>query len=69
MVLFLCAVFYACEVSKAAHDAHSKAAIRLIGEALDDGDIDSARNAIHEYNTQGQSPAVIVDILADRNQD
>ena len=66
LVLFLLAVMYANAVGNAARDAHSKAAIRLIDEALDDGDTEAVRNAIAEYNTRGKSLSVIVEVLADR---
>ena len=66
LILSLAASIYAIAVGNGIRDAHTKAAMRLIGEALDDDDVDSVRNAIREYNNQGQSPYVIVELLADR---
>ena len=66
LILFLLAVIYANAVGNAQRDAHSKAAIRLIDEALMDNDIESIRRAIDEYNKRGKSPSVIVEVLADR---
>jgi len=66
----LCATLYASEQRKFYHDAHNSAAIGLLGEALDDGDVESARNAIHEYNSQKpqQTGHVSVSFLADRKR-
>lgn len=66
LILSLAASIYAMSVANGIRDAHTKAAMRLIGEALDDDDVDSVRNAIREYRNQGQSPYVIVKLLADR---
>lgn len=69
-ILLLCATLYASELRNFYHDAHNSAAFRLLGEALDDGDHESARDAIHHYNDQNprQTGHVIVNFLADRKR-
>ena len=69
-ILMLCATLYASEQRNFYHDAHNAAAIRLLGEALDDRDVESARNAIHDYHAQNprQTGHVIVSSLADRKR-
>ena len=69
-ILMLCASLFASAQMNFYHDAHNSAAIRLLGEALDDGDIESARNAIHVYNAQTprQTGHIIVSVLGDRKR-
>ncbi len=65
-ILMLCATIYATEVGNFHRNAHNAAAIRMLGEALDDDDVDAARNAINEYNANPrQSGYVIVEFLSD----
>ncbi len=66
LILFLIAVIYAYAVEIKLRDAHSNAAFRLIGEALQDGDVEAVQMAIGEYERQGSSPSIIVDVLSDR---
>lgn len=70
VILMLCATLFASEQRNFYHGSHNSAAIRLLGEALDDGDVESARHAIHEYNAQEprQTGHVIVSFLADRKR-
>ena len=69
-ILMLFAALYSSEQRNFYHDAHNSAAFRLLGEALDDGDNESAREAIHHYNAQNprQTGHVIVSYLADRQR-
>ena len=69
-ILVLCATLYTSELRNFYHDSHNSAAFRLLGEALDDGDFESARGALHEYNAQNprQTGHVIVGFLADRKR-
>ena len=71
VILFLCAAIYANAVGNFYRNAHNAAAIRMLGEALNDGDVDAARNAIQKYNSQqpGQTGHVIVEFLSNRKQD
>ena len=66
--MFLLAMSYANAVGNSARETHSNAAIRLIGEALDDNDVDAVRKAIAEYNDRNRSPSVIVEVLSDRER-
>jgi hypothetical protein len=70
-ILILCAVIYASEVGDFYRNAHNAAAIRMLGEALDDGDIDNARNAINKYNASDsqQTGYVIVEFLSNRKRE
>ena len=68
IILVLLAVLYANAVGNAARTAHSNAAIRLIGEAIDDNDFGAVRNAISQYNERGKSPSVIVEALSNRKR-
>ncbi len=69
-ILVLCAALYTSELRNFYHDAHNSAAFRLLVEALDDGDYESARDAIQEYHAQDprQTGHVIVSFLADRKR-
>ncbi|MGY8750321.1 MAG: hypothetical protein ACKVHR_19955 [Pirellulales bacterium] len=70
VILLLCAAIYSMEVGKFYRNAHNAAAIRLLGEALDDGDVEAARNAIHKYDTQNerQTGNLIVEALSNRKR-
>tara|TARA_A100001391_G_C4830144_1_gene213904 strand:- start:140 stop:379 length:240 start_codon:yes stop_codon:yes gene_type:complete len=68
LVLFLCGVIYATAAGNADRDAQYQAALRLIGEAVDDGDIVSLRDAIRKYNSDERSPSAIIEALADRQR-
>lgn len=69
-ILILGAMLYATEVARFYRESHYSAAIRLLGEALEDSDLESARNAIREYNAQGprQSGYIIVHYLANQKR-
>lgn len=69
-ILMLCAALYSSEQRNFYQDAYDSAAFRLLCEALDDGDFDSARDAIHHYNAQDprQTGHVIVSFLSDRKR-
>ena len=71
VIFMLCATIYASEKSRFYLHAHNSAAIRMLGEALEDGDTKTALDAIHEYNAQNprqKTGYVIVDFLADRKR-
>jgi len=65
IVLFL--VNYALVLRNEYSNGHHRAAIQMLGEAIDAGEVQAARNAIDEYLTiePRASGIVIVDRLAD----
>lgn len=70
VVLMLCAALYSSQLRNFYHDSHNAAAIRMLGEALDDGDVEAARDAIHDYNSQDSQPTgyAIVSFLSERKR-
>jgi len=46
VILMLGAVLCSLQLRSIHHDTHNSAAFRMLGEALDDGDFESARRAI-----------------------
>ena len=70
VILMLTGFLFALAQSSFIRDSHNAAAIRLLGEALDDGDFQSAQNAIQQYNSISPRPTgyAIVEILSDRKR-
>ncbi len=70
-ILALCTALYTSELRNFYHNAHNSAAVRMLGEALEAGDHESALDAIRYYNAQEprQTGHVIVSFLADRKRD
>lgn len=66
----LCTVIYTSELRNFYQEAHNSAAFRLLGEALENGDHEAARDAIQLYNAQDrrQTGHVIVSFLAERKR-
>ena len=71
VVLAFCVTLYTAELRNFYHNAQNSAAFRMLGEALEDGDVESARNALDEYNAQDpkQTGHIIVNYLADRKRE
>ena len=68
IILLLCAAMFSLQQAAFVRGAHHSAAIRLIGEAIDDGDTKAVQDALKAYNSQkgNGSIYIIVDLLSDR---
>ena len=58
------ATLLAGEYANLVRRAHTSAAFRMLGETLDNGDVELARQAIEEFKHSEGSPSVIMDHLS-----
>ena len=70
VILMLAGFLFASAQSSFIRNSHNAAAIRLLGEAIDDWEVESAQKAIKQYNSLSRRSTgnAIVEILADRKR-